>query len=219
MAHKFRVGDLVSFKAIGQKLDPHLHQAMIEIPDDSVEPIADFPWFPDSYAKVEGGAWLSGFDSGMCAWIEVVPGTGSPAFDWPIQVTDDGEPFNVNASRGTSCDGQPQAHGIAGGPGGRLAFLASGAARSRGGFGRLSSPERGSPSRFLARARPFQDLQEWLAFRRAQTRARGTDLRLNGKATIALNPSPFGPVCEITGRRQTSQRSEGCESEACAWQS
>ena len=25
-------------EALGQKLDPHFHQAMIEVPDDSVEP-------------------------------------------------------------------------------------------------------------------------------------------------------------------------------------
>ena len=34
----FQRNGITRVEAIGQKLDPHLHQAMIEIPDDSVEP-------------------------------------------------------------------------------------------------------------------------------------------------------------------------------------
>ena len=34
----FQRHGIVRVKAIGQKLDPHVHQAMIEVPDDSVEP-------------------------------------------------------------------------------------------------------------------------------------------------------------------------------------
>src|SRR5687768_13437537 len=34
----FQRNGITRIEAIGQKLDPHFHQAMIEIPDDSVEP-------------------------------------------------------------------------------------------------------------------------------------------------------------------------------------
>jgi molecular chaperone GrpE len=34
----FQRHGIVRVEAIGQKLDPHVHQAMIEVPDDSVEP-------------------------------------------------------------------------------------------------------------------------------------------------------------------------------------
>lgn len=117
------------------------HELVLVRPDDKLQPIATLPWFPDSYAQVDGGAWLAGYDSGICAWIDVVPGTGSPTSAWPIRVTDDGEPFAVNASRDSAnCDGQPKAYGLAEAGDGRLAFLASGAVRSRGGVGRLSFP-------------------------------------------------------------------------------
>ena len=34
----FQRNGIARIEALGQKLDPHLHQAMIELPDDSVEP-------------------------------------------------------------------------------------------------------------------------------------------------------------------------------------
>jgi molecular chaperone GrpE len=34
----FQRNGIARIEALGQKLDPHLHQAMIELPDESVEP-------------------------------------------------------------------------------------------------------------------------------------------------------------------------------------
>jgi hypothetical protein len=103
-------------------------------------PIAKFPWFPDSYAQVKGGAWLAGFDSSICAWIDLLPGTGTPQIPWPIMVTDDGAPYAVNAANvSTGCDQKPAASEITAAPDGSLAFLAS-AAGGGSGFGRLGAP-------------------------------------------------------------------------------
>ena len=116
------------------------YHELLTLPLDGGQPVslARVPWFPESEVRLDGGAWLASFDSGLCAWIELVPDTGEPPFAWPLQVTDDGEPFAVNvAALGDTCDEAPLASSIAGGPAGALAFLASGAARDVSGFGRL----------------------------------------------------------------------------------
>lgn len=106
--------------------------------DGPAGPVARVPWLPDSFVQVAGGAWLAGYDDGLCAWIDLVPGTGRPQFEWPITVTDDGPPFAVSAANSAgSCDGSPMASEITLAQDGSIAFLASGASRGTSGFSRL----------------------------------------------------------------------------------
>lgn len=120
--------------------DPRDGHELMLLPSDGgpAESLARLPWFPDAFIQLDNGTWLSSYDSGMCAWIEVVPDTGEVPFGWPIEVTDDGEPYAVNAGRqAEDCANAPLASNIAQGPGGALGFLATGAGRGAGGFGRL----------------------------------------------------------------------------------
>jgi hypothetical protein len=104
--------------------------------------LAFLPWFPDSFVQLPGGAWLSGYDDGLCAWIDVVPGTGEPQFAGPLVISDDGAPYAVNEGLKANCgDNTPLASAITQAPDGALAFLASGASRGIAGFGLLDLTE------------------------------------------------------------------------------
>jgi hypothetical protein len=119
------------------------YHELLRLPLDGGEPesLTRVPWFPEAVVQLDNGTWLSSFDTGLCAWIEVVPGTGEPPFAWPIEVTDDGEPFGVNdGRRSKDCERTPLVSSIAQGPDGALAFLATGAAREASGFGLIDMP-------------------------------------------------------------------------------
>ena len=117
------------------------HEIMLISEGKQAEAVASIPWFPDSYVQLPSGAWLSGFDSGPCAWIDLVPDTGEPGIPWPITVSDDGEPFAVNGSAEGECDNAVLASSIDRSSDGHLAFVAAGAARSAAGFARLDVPQ------------------------------------------------------------------------------
>jgi hypothetical protein len=120
------------------------YHELVELPLDGGEPLplTRLDWFPDAFVELENGTWLSSYDSGLCAYIDVVPGTGEPPFAWPITVTDDGEPYPVNDGRvKDGCDNAALVSSIAQGPDGALAFLATGASRGGGGFGLLDLPK------------------------------------------------------------------------------
>lgn len=116
------------------------HDIMLIHRDGPAEKVAAIPWFPDSYVELPSGAWLSGFDSGPCAWIDLVPSTGQPGIPWPIMVTDDGAPFAINASPKGDCDHAVLASSIDRNSDGLLAFVAAGSARTAKGLARLDVP-------------------------------------------------------------------------------
>jgi hypothetical protein len=115
---------------------------IIEFRDNQSPTVAaTVPWLPDSYVQLPGGAWLAGFDSGPCAWIDLVPGTGRPPFSWPIVVDDDGAPYAINASPKGDCDGSILASSVDQSRDKRLLFVASGEARLVNGGSRADVPE------------------------------------------------------------------------------
>lgn len=134
-----RVAELLVFDRSCFATDgPGFHEIIELSPDGQVgRSLLTLPWFPESIVRLPNGSWISGFDSGPCAWIAVAPNTPAPDFAWPIVVSDDGQPFAVDASRDTACDSQPLAHGVARAGDGTLAFVASGAARSTSGLDRM----------------------------------------------------------------------------------
>ena len=117
------------------------HEILRVDPGGELVSMVSIPWFPDSYVELAQGGWLSGFDSGPCAWIDLVPKSGTPKIAWPIVVKDDGEPFAVNASPKDDCDNAVLASSLDRSPNGDFAFVASGAARSAQGLARLDVPQ------------------------------------------------------------------------------
>lgn len=118
------------------------HQLMaLPTGDEPARALVQVPWFPQAFVQVEGGAWLSSYDDGLCAWIDTIPSTGQPSFPWPIVITDDGPPYSVNEARSAAtCDAAPLASGVTLASDGSIAFLASATASSTSAMGRVDAP-------------------------------------------------------------------------------
>jgi hypothetical protein len=177
--------------------------------------VASIPWFPDSYVQLSAGAWIAGFDSGPCGWIDVVPHTGDPGGAWPINVTDDGESFAVNASPKGHCDGAVLASSVDRSSTGMLAFIASGAARSQSGSARLdvaenlyTVPEAGGEPRRIASGLVEPRNVEWstdgasvIVIVRAGTGSALLEVNAAGSKTVLYEGQPMTAAWAPDGRR------------------